>query len=190
MCIIDESTEVIPKFNLLLQRGSKLPLHGNGANTRRYLYGGDAADAFDTILHHGEIGHVYNVDSRDEVSTLDLCATLLRHFGHAVDTTEQLYKHVEHVQDRPFNDHRYAVNGNKLRQLGWEQRTGFEEGLRATVDWYRRFGAKWWGNVDSRLAPFPLAPITPPMSEDGVGSGKAAEAEIEDAVDGMAASVE
>ncbi|KAG9654276.1 NAD(P)-binding protein, partial [Aureobasidium melanogenum] len=73
--------KVIPKFSLMLQRGLRLPLHGSGDNTRRYLYAGDAADAFDTILHKGEIGHIYNVDSHDEVSTIDLCAHLLRLFG-------------------------------------------------------------------------------------------------------------
>ena len=42
-------------------------LHGDGKNTRRYLYAGNAADAFDTILHRGQIGEIYNVDSSDEI---------------------------------------------------------------------------------------------------------------------------
>ncbi|KAG9945871.1 NAD(P)-binding protein, partial [Aureobasidium melanogenum] len=157
--------KVIPKFSLMLQRGLKLPLHGSGDNTRRYLYAGDAADAFDTILHKGEIGHIYNVDSHDEVSTVDLCSHLLRLFNLPYATTEDLYKHVVHTQDRPFNDHRYAVNGDKLRQLGWEQKTRFNEGLRATVQWYQRFGSTWWGNIESRLQPFP-EPVAPKVQVD------------------------
>lgn len=148
--------KVIPKFTLLLERGQHLSLHGKGTNTRRYLYAGDAADAFDTILHRGEPGHIYNVGSRDEVSNLELCSLLLGEFGIANKTDEDLYKHVKHTQDRPFNDHRYAVDANKLGKLGWKQKTSFAEGLRTTVDWYRKYGGEWWGDIKSRLTPFPL----------------------------------
>lgn len=64
-----------------------------------------------------------------------------------------------HTQDRPFNDHRYAVNGSKLMALGWTQKTSIQEGLDITVDWYRRFGSSWWGDIESRLTPFPDAPL-------------------------------
>ncbi|KAF2157640.1 NAD(P)-binding protein [Myriangium duriaei CBS 260.36] len=157
--------KVIPKFTLMLQRGQKLTLHGNGANTRRYLYGADAADAFDTILHKGQEGHVYNVGSYDEISNLQLCSMLLKHFG--VDAEgDKVFEHITHVQDRPFNDHRYAVDGSRLRALGWDQKTSFEDGLRMTVNWYRDQdrGSKWWGNIDSRLQAFPEPP-TPPVSD-------------------------
>lgn len=142
----------------MLQRQQKLTLHGSGKNTRRYLYAGDAADAFDTVLHKGEIGHVYNVGSRDEVSNKSLCAMLLELYGLPNDTEEDLYRYVKHTEDRPFNDHRYAVDGSKLRNLGWEQKTPFAEGLRTTVDWYREFGSQWWGDIESRLIPFPVVP--------------------------------
>ncbi|KAF4548125.1 GDP-mannose 4,6 dehydratase-like protein 3 [Elsinoe fawcettii] len=149
--------KVIPKFALLLQRGKQLTLHGSGKNTRRYLYAGDAADAFDTILHRGQIGTIYNVGSRDEVSNLGLCTKLLEHFGHETEGPQR-DKHIVHVQDRPFNDHRYAVDGSKLKKLGWQQKTSFEDGLRITVDWYKRFGSEWWGDIESRLTPFPEPP--------------------------------
>ena len=150
--------KVIPKFTLLLERNEKLSLHGSGKHTRRYLYAGDAADAFDTILHKGSVGHVYNVPSVDEISNFSLCSMLLNQFGHASDTKEDVYKHVLHCEDRPFNDHRYAVDGTKLHQLGWKQKTPFEDGIQITVDWYRRFGKEWWGDISDRLTPFPNAP--------------------------------
>lgn len=128
-------------------------LHGDGKNTRRYLYAGNAADAFDTILHKGKLGEIYNVDSSDEISNRDLAFKLLDHFDIPHD--EQRH-HIYFTQDRPFNDKRYAVNGDKLRNLGWEQRTTFEEGLRATVEWYQKFGTSWWGDVEGILTPFPV----------------------------------
>ena len=131
-------------------------LHGDGSPTRRYLYAGDAADAFDTILHKGHVGHIYNVGSSDEISNLGLCSKLLGVMGIPHKTPEQLRKWVKYTHDRPFNDRRYAVDGSKLRQLGWKQKTRLDEGLVKTVEWYRQFGETWWGDISHVLTPYPV----------------------------------
>lgn len=148
--------KIIPKFSLLLHRGNPVVLHGDGTPTRRYLYAGDAADAFDTILHKGTMGQVYNVGSYDEVSNLTLCSKLLTYLNIPHETQAELHKWIKHTHDRPFNDHRYAVDGTKLRQLGWEQKTSFSDGLATTVDWYKKFGEQWWGDISKVLTPFPI----------------------------------
>ncbi|KAK8162798.1 putative rhamnose biosynthetic enzyme 2 [Phyllosticta citrichinensis] len=148
--------KIIPKFAMLLHRGRKLLLHGDGSPTRRYLYAGDVADALDTIFHRGAIGQIYNVASRDEISNLDLSHRLLKLFGLPSSTPREFSTWVEHTTDRPFNDHRYATDGTKLAQLGWRQRTSFDEGLKITVDWYRKFGEVWWGDIGRILTPFPV----------------------------------
>jgi len=130
-------------------------LHGDGTPTRRYLFAGDAADAFDTILHKGTMDQIYNVGSYDEISNLTLCSKLLTYLNIPHETQAELHKWVKHTVDRPFNDHRYAVDGTKLRQLGWEQKTSFSEGMAITVDWYKRFGESWWGDISKVLTPFP-----------------------------------
>ena len=122
-------------------------LHGDGSPTRRYLFAGDAADAFDTILHKGQLGQVYNVGSCDEVSNLSLCSRLLGEFGVAADDEEQFRKWVKYTHDRPFNDRRYAIDGTKLRQLGWEQKTSFEDGLKTTVETQKQRWMKYGANV-------------------------------------------
>lgn len=144
--------KVIPKFSCLLSAAQPLMLHGNGRNTRRYLYAGDAADAFDTILHRGKAGEIYNIDSSDELSNRELAFKLLKIFEVPESRQQEM---VRYTQDRPFNDRRYAVNGDKLRTLGWIQRTRFEQGIQITVDWYRKFGWSWWGDIDDVLTPFP-----------------------------------
>lgn len=131
-------------------------LHGDGSPTRRYLFAGDAADAFDTILHKGTLGQIYNVGSYDEISNLQLCRLLLKQMDIPSDDAEDFNQWVKYTQDRPFNDHRYAVDGTKLRQLGWEQKTTFAQGLKKTVDWYTRFGEEWWGDISKVLSPFPI----------------------------------
>ncbi|GJC80692.1 trifunctional UDP-glucose 4,6-dehydratase/UDP-4-keto-6-deoxy-D-glucose 3,5-epimerase/UDP-4-keto-L-rhamnose-reductase RHM2 [Colletotrichum liriopes] len=134
--------KIIPKFTCLLNRGKPVVLHGDGSPTRRYLFAGDAADAFDTILHKGQMGQIYNPSSQGD--------------EHPFSTTDEFKKWVKYTHDRPFNDHRYAVDGTKLRQLGWDQKTSFADGLRITVNWYRQFGEEWWGDISSVLTPFPV----------------------------------
>lgn len=149
--------EIIPKFTSLLHRGRPVVIHGDGSPTRRYLYAGDAADAFDTILHKGVIGETYNVGSADEISNLELCRRLFAVMGIAAADDEAAFrKWVKYTHDRPFNDHRYAVDATKLKGLGWVQRTSFEDGLRTTVDWYKAFGDRWWGDIENALSPFPI----------------------------------
>lgn len=140
----------------MLDRGQKLLLHGDGQHTRRYLFAGDSADAFDTILHRGSIGHIYNVGSTDEISNMELCVRLLGLFGLPNGTEAEVYSRVEHTRDRPFNDRRYAVDATKLKGLGWRQKTSFDEGLKVTVDWYRKYGGRWWGDISQVLTPFPV----------------------------------
>ncbi|KAI1176289.1 dtdp-glucose-dehydratase [Nemania sp. FL0916] len=148
--------KIIPKFTCLLNRKRPAILHGDGSPTRRYLFAADAADAFDTILHKGALGQVYNVGSYDEVSNIDLCKMLLSEMEIVHEDPSELGKWIKYTHDRPFNDHRYAVDGTKLRQLGWEQKTSLAEGLKMTVQWYKRFGEEWWGDISKVLSPFPI----------------------------------
>jgi dTDP-glucose 4,6-dehydratase len=149
--------EIIPKFISLLHRGQPVILHGDGSPTRRYLFAGDAADAFDTILHKGEIGQIYNIGSSDEISNLELCHIILTEMGIDIKDTNDFQRWVKHTHDRPFNDQRYAVDATKLKILGWTQKTSFDEGLKKTVDWYKHYGDKWWGDISAVLTPFPQA---------------------------------
>jgi dTDP-glucose 4,6-dehydratase len=144
--------KVIPKFISLLNRGRKMILHGDGSPTRKYLFGSDAAEAFDVIFHKGSVGEIYNIGSYDEIANKDLCGLLLEQFGVP---QEEYSAWIEFCNDRPFNDMRYSVDCSKLIDLGWKQRTSFSEGLQITIAWYQKFGEKWWGDVSHCLSAFP-----------------------------------
>ena len=58
------------------------------------------------------------------------------------------------VPDRMFNDLRYTINCSKLSALGWTETTSWEEGLKATVEWYKEHTARY-GNIDSALVAHP-----------------------------------
>lgn len=132
------SSEIIPVFCKLAMGGKNLTIQGTGKNTRRYLYAGDAADAFDTVLHRGLEGEIYNIDSAYEVDNLSVASRVLDHFGRDFEAS------IDWIPDRPFNDSEYRVNGTKLESLGWAQRTNFDDGFDATVAWYQENISWWW----------------------------------------------
>jgi UDP-glucose 4,6-dehydratase len=122
--------KLIPKFMLLAMKGKNLSIHGNGSNVRSYLYCEDVAEAFEIILHKGEVGHVYNTGTKEERKVIDVAKDIRKLFS--LDSEN----HVKFVDNRPFNDQRYFLDEEKLKKLGFNERTGWEEGLRKTMDWY------------------------------------------------------
>ncbi|KAI9734301.1 MAG: hypothetical protein M1834_002405 [Cirrosporium novae-zelandiae] len=139
--------KVVPRFSLLLLKRKRVPVMGDGTHIRNYLYAGDAINAFDTILHKGIVGETYNIVAEDASSTRGICSRLLRSLGISCDTDYDLESWIRYVEDRPFNDHQYLCSGHKLRALGWKPRTKLDDGLRITIDWYKRFGEQWWGTI-------------------------------------------
>lgn len=103
------------------------------------------------------VGQVYNVGSAAEIANIDLCKHLLAEFNRPCTTEEEVLAEITFVKDRPFNDHRYAVDGGKLKALGWTQNTPFLEGLATTVAWYRVYGESWWGNIAPALTAYPVS---------------------------------
>jgi UDP-glucose 4,6-dehydratase len=73
--------KIIPKFVNQLMRGLPLTLHGTGSNTRNYLFVEDVARAFDTILHQGTVGEIYNIGGDNERSNIEVAQELLKALG-------------------------------------------------------------------------------------------------------------
>lgn len=142
--------KLIPKFMLLAMRGQRLPIHGDGTNVRSYLYCEDVAEAFEVVLHRGEVGHVYNIGTKKERTVMDVARDICGLFG--LNAGEA----IEFVDNRPFNDQRYFLDDEKLKSLGWRERTHWEEGLRKTMEWYVA-NPDYWGDVSGALLPHPRA---------------------------------
>ncbi|VFQ60432.1 unnamed protein product [Cuscuta campestris] len=150
--------KLIPKFILLAMRGERLPIHGDGNNARSYLYSDDVAEAFDVILHRGVIGNVYNIGTRKERRVVDVAEDVCQLFGRRSEEA------IEFVHDRPFNDKRYFLDDKKLKELGWKEKTSWEEGLKQTLEWYKKH-PDWWGDVTAALHPHPSISTTIPLHD-------------------------
>jgi hypothetical protein len=84
--------------------------------------------AFDIILHKGKTGEVYNIGTEFEITNLEVARQLIAHFNLSDRENEFLV----FVEDRKFNDKRYAIDSAKLRQLGWKPETPWKQGLQQT----------------------------------------------------------
>ncbi|WZY73648.1 hypothetical protein YC2023_005888 [Brassica napus] len=146
--------KLIPKFMLLAMNGKPLPIHGDGSNVRSYLYCEDVAEAFEVVLHKGEVNHVYNIGTTRERRVIDVANDISKLFGTDPDST------IQFVENRPFNDQRYFLDDQKLKKLGWSERTTWEEGLRKTMEWYTE-NPDWWGDVTGALLPHPRMLMMP-----------------------------
>ncbi len=133
--------KVIPLFVTNLLQGRKVPLYGEGANVRDWLYVGDNCRAIDLVLRGGAPGEAYNVGAGQEKTNLELTLAILDILGVGEES-------IERVPDRLGHDFRYSVDSSKLRELGWSPRVDFEGGLRETVHWYRD-NAAWWEAIKS-----------------------------------------
>jgi dTDP-glucose 4,6-dehydratase len=128
--------KLIPLFVTNALDDQPLPLYGDGLQRREWLYVSDHAGAVDFVLRNGASGETYNVAGPTERTNREVVALLLERLGKP-------WSLVRHVEDRPGHDRRYAMDGSKLAGLGWTPRTSFEDGLAATIDWYRANEA-WW----------------------------------------------
>jgi dTDP-glucose 4,6-dehydratase len=128
--------KLIPLAILNCLAGDPVPVYGDGAQVRNWLFVEDFAAAIDAVLEQGEPGEAYNVGGPDELANIEVVERI-------VELTGRDRSLIEFVSDRPGHDRRYSLASDKLEQLGWAPEVGFDEGIERTVAWYRD-NEDWW----------------------------------------------
>jgi dTDP-glucose 4,6-dehydratase len=140
--------KLIPLMILNALEGKGLPVYGDGANVRDWLYVDDHCEAVWRILQDGAAGETYNIggecEKRNVEVVREICAILdelapVKENPHVngLAGIKRYQDLITYVADRPGHDRRYAINCDKIkRDLGWMQRHDFAAGLRATINWY------------------------------------------------------
>ncbi|KAK6132075.1 hypothetical protein DH2020_034177 [Rehmannia glutinosa] len=123
-----------------------------------------------TTPPQGEVGHVYNIGTKKERRVTDVARDICNLFNMDPE------KSIQFVENRPFNDQRYFLDDQKLKNLGWSEKTTWEEGLKKTMEWYTS-NPDWWGDVSGALIPHPRMLMMPGGAEK-YDSGKSEVAEI------------
>ncbi|MCC6404037.1 MAG: dTDP-glucose 4,6-dehydratase [Fimbriimonadaceae bacterium] len=136
--------KLVPFFCTRLLRGKKVPLYGEGGQSREWIHVADHASGIWAAMTKGEPGEAYNVGDDNERTNLAVVSAMLDELG----LDKGLIKRIPDPR-RGGHDSRYSMDAGKLRALGWAPTISFEEGLRATVRWFRD-REDWWGPLYDR----------------------------------------
>jgi dTDP-glucose 4,6-dehydratase len=122
--------------------GQSLPIYGDGGQVRDWLHVRDHCSALRAVLARGRPGESYNIGGRSERNNLEVVRALCKVLDDLRPRSAGPYSElIQHVQDRPGHDRRYAIDDSKIaRELGWAPGVRFEQGLRDTVQWYLEHG--------------------------------------------------
>jgi dTDP-glucose 4,6-dehydratase len=136
--------KVIPLFTTNLLDGTKVPLYGDGGNVRDWIHVHDHNTAAHLVLQKGTPGEVYNIGAGNEITNKELTYRLL-------ELTGRDESFIEPVEDRKGHDRRYSITHEKVSALGWHTEHTLDDGLAATVEWYRT-NRDWWEPLKAKAA--------------------------------------
>lgn len=139
--------KLIPHMILNALAGKPLPVYGDGAQIRDWLYVEDHARALVQVVTRGVVGQTYNIGGHNEQTNLTVVRSICALLDELAPATQPYARLITHVKDRPGHDLRYAIDASKIeRELGWRPQETFASGLRKTVQWYLD-NHSWWQNV-------------------------------------------
>lgn len=129
--------KIIPKFMLMLMQDKTLTIHGDGENRRHFLAVRDFTNALKILNEKGVIGECYNIGTTQEFKNIEIAETICDLFDLDKD------KYITYVEDRPFNDGRYAVNWDKITKLGWEPKIDLKQTMSEIAQWYLSYADRY-----------------------------------------------
>ena len=138
--------KVIPLFVTNLMDGHKVPLYGEGANVRDWLFVSDHCRGIQLVVEKGAPGEFYNIGGGRELSNKELTEKL-------IEATGRDWSFVDNIIDPRGGGHdlRYSVDYSKTAALGYAPQMKFEDGLALTVKWYADNRA-WWEPLKAKAA--------------------------------------
>ena len=135
--------KLIPVVILKAAAAEPIPLYGDGANVRDWLYVEDHVDALLLVAKAGVIGRSYCVGgsigdgSASERSNREVVEAICELLDQLRPQGAPHARLITLVKDRPGHDRRYAIDPGRIHsELGWQPRHDFRQGLEATVRWY------------------------------------------------------
>jgi len=131
--------KIIPFFINKLLCNEKLPIYGDGNNSREWIHVSDHAHGIQTVLEKGRAGEIYNIGSGFSL-TNNQVANQISEAMNIVDD-KRLF-----VEDRKGHDQRYSVDTKKISNLGFKPQINFDQGLKETLNWYIK-NPGWWNSI-------------------------------------------
>ena len=129
--------KLIPVVILKAVAGEPIPLYGDGANVRDWLYVEDHVEALLLAATSGRLGESYCVGGHGERSNKQVVQTICSLLDELRPQGAPHAGLITPVADRPGHDRRYAIDPTRISsELGWRPAHAFEQSLATTVNWY------------------------------------------------------
>eukprot|EP01062_Namystynia_karyoxenos_P052047 TRINITY_DN412_c0_g2_i1.p1 TRINITY_DN412_c0_g2~~TRINITY_DN412_c0_g2_i1.p1 ORF type:complete len:389 (+),score=147.55 TRINITY_DN412_c0_g2_i1:97-1167(+) len=122
--------------------------------SRFYIHAKYIASAVLYLVEHGKKGEKYNVRGEKEMDNLELAQFIAEVVGKPLK-----YQLDDDVKIRPGHDTRYALDGAKMREMGWSIPGNFHDTLRATIEFTVKH--KRWLSGDVYEPTPTQSPLTP-----------------------------
>ena len=119
---------LIAKAHAAKQNGGEVVVWGSGAPKREFLYAEDLADALVFLMRHYSDEEHVNVGFGSDLSIGELARLIARIVG--------VESRLRFDASMPDGVPQKLLDSGKLQTMGWQPKTPFEQGLRATYDWY------------------------------------------------------
>ena len=129
--------KLVPRFIQQLLSDNQVTIQGDGSNVRALLHVNDVCSALKLVLEKGQIGEIYNVGSDDhqEYTVYEVASILI----NKIKKTNDYDEWITYIEDRPFNDKRYYISNQKVKDLGWTIETDFDTGLDDLIEKMRKY---------------------------------------------------
>ncbi len=141
--------KLIPHMTLRALNGMPLPVYGDGRQRRDWLHVSDHVDGILAALENGRPGQSYNFAAGRDVENLEIIITLCHHLDRLAPRPDgQPHANaIEHVQDRPGHDQRYALDPTLASsEIDFQPKISLDEGLKNTLLWYLD-NREWWEDL-------------------------------------------
>ena len=110
-------------------------MHNHGTPIRNWLHAKDTASAVYTIVISGLENELYNVAGGFEQSNLDTVKKVINTYYN--QEIEDYHRFIDFGVERPGQDVRYALNDQKIRNLGWAPSCDFDREIAEIVQYYK-----------------------------------------------------
>jgi len=121
---------VIPIFTKKAFTGEPITIAGDGSQFRKFVYVADLAEGNVLALKPIAKNKIYNLDGSEKVTIKQIAEAVKEITGDAK---------IEHIAPRPGDFSGKEVNSDlSRRELGWEPKIPFKEGLRRYIEWYKQ----------------------------------------------------
>ena len=124
--------ELILKVNKMKKSNeNKITLKGDGKQKRTFIYINDFTNALNKVITNGVNRSIYNIGNTDEISIMTLLKKILK--------LMKINCEIE-CSDAPIGETtRRCPDNQKIIELGYMQEYSIENGLKETINWYKKF---------------------------------------------------